>query len=182
MKKRLSIPLLLCCALLVYALVSEPPQIADPEPTASEVIPPESYAFDVIVRDYDDEGRLRDQTDAEALRRFPNKAAVELDRLRATRHSATGPWVADADRGLLNERRERLDLQGNVKLVYETDGVHFASDAMILNMRDNTARSAAPVRSWQGGNETRADKLFVNLDRQTATLEGSVVTSYEPEN
>lgn len=181
MRKRLSIPLLLCSALLVYALVAEPPRITEPALETSEKPVPESYAFDVVVTDFDEQGRATDRTDARTLRRFASQAVVELDELRATHFSTGGPWIANADHGFLFENRDRLQLVGDVNLVYEVDGVRFSSEAMTLNLAANTARSDAPVRAWQGGNETRADTLLVNLDRQTAALTGTVVTVFEPQ-
>lgn len=181
MKKRLSIPLLICAGLLVYALIAEPPRIIQaPEPVSDTLRIPESYAHEVRVRDFDEQGQLIDQTNAQALRRYEDQLATELDTLESRHFSEGGPWIAEARQGFLNEFTERLRLEGDVQLRYESDGVRFLSQSMTVNLGERTARSNAPVRAWQGPNETRAERLFVNLDRQIATLNGMVRTEYQP--
>lgn len=182
MKKRLSIPLLLCAGGVVYALVSAPPQLVAPEPAASspEEPAPDSYAVTVSLHAYGEDGRLLDRTDARLLRRFEGQALLELEAPRRWGHDGDGGWVASAQRGELSEQRDVLHLRGDVRLRHEVEGVEFVTEAMQINLDRQTARSLAPVHSSQGDNETRADTLWVNLDTEVAVLTGNVRSVYVP--
>lgn len=183
MKKRLSVPLILGATALAYLLSGEtPPLIQDaPTETSDEQAIPQSYARGVSVREFDPDGVLRDRTDAEELRRYPQQQRVELDAPKRWHYADEGPWQASAERGVLLERREHLRLTDNVQLRYDTQGVEFVTQSMILDLRQRKARSETPARAWQDGNVMLGDRLFVDLDRQLATLSGSVRTVYEPE-
>jgi LPS export ABC transporter protein LptC len=182
-KRRLSLPLLLCAALLIYALTTPPPvMVREPAPTNPEARILDSYARTVIVRSFDEAGQLLDRTDALSLRRYKGAAVVELEEPRRWGYNGDSNWVASSQRGLLREERETLALEGAVNLRYSADGVEFATESLLLNLRTQTALSQAPVRAWQEGNEMRAEKLFANLDKKIATLSGNVTSVYVPDN
>jgi LPS export ABC transporter protein LptC len=182
MKKRLSVPLLLCAALLVYAIVSPSPgllQDTSPPPSAGRA--PDSYAVAVTVDDYDEGGVLRDRTAADTLRRYTDEALVELDKPRRRSYADNGQWFASAETGALREASDVLTLLHDVKLRYTADNLRFLTEEMAINLRTRVAESRAPVRMWQSDNETSADRLYINLDSQVATLNGAVKTRYVPE-
>jgi LPS export ABC transporter protein LptC len=181
-KKRLSVPLILCTAGLVYVLLSEPPVrvVSQSAPTEPADVQPETYARDITLRLYGEDGRLLSRTDAAALRRYPDRAVAELDEPKRFGHEGDAGWRASATAGEWLETREVLRLAGDVSLRYDTEGVEFRSDTMVLNLRDQTARSLTPVRAWQGEQETVADRLFVDLEREVAVLNGNVRSTYVP--
>jgi len=187
MRKRLSVPLLLGALGLVYTLWGSPPSLvtpdsAGPESTEAE---PEAYARGVSLRRYGDDGALQEETDAQALRRYgvdlPGGDRVELDAPRRRGHGGDQGWVASARSGEYADGRERLHLSGEVRLRYAPRGLEFRTDAMLIDNARKTARSLAPVRAWQAENETTAEHLFVNLDREVAVLSGNVRSVYQPE-
>jgi LPS export ABC transporter protein LptC len=181
-KKRLSIPLILCSGGLAYALLSAPPaSIMSPDPPTEPAAPqPETYARDVSLREYGEDGRLLSRTDATALRRYPDRGVAELDDPQRFGHEGNQGWRASATAGEWLEAREILRLDGDVSLRYDTEGVEFRSDTMVLDLREQTARSATPVRAWQDAQETVADRLFVDLAREVAVLNGNVRSVYVP--
>ena len=183
MKKRLSVPLLLGAAALAYLLTGEtPPLIQDgPFPSEKARPAPQSYARGVSVREFGPDGVLRDRTDARELRRYPQQALVELDAPQRWHYADEGPWQASAENGVLLERREHLRLTDDVRLRYDTEGVEFLTQSMVLDLRQRKARSETPAQAWQGDNVMQGGRLFVDLDRQLATLSQDVRTVYEPE-
>ena len=182
MKKRLSIPLLAGAAGLVCALLAEPPQIG-PEPhRAKPRTPiPDSYARGVSVRQFDADGRLAERTDAQALHRYRHGARIELKELRRWGYGADGPWQATARTGLFREHEDVLSLRGDVKVNYPGDALHFATQALEIDLERQVARSHAPVRAWQDRHETLAESLVLELARERASLSGKVRTRYVPE-
>ena len=80
MRKRLSIPLILAAALLIYAVQGPSPQlITGPEPVINDIPTPESYARGVTVREFSATGEALDRTEAKELRRFKESALIEMD-------------------------------------------------------------------------------------------------------
>ncbi|GEM_PF-6011790 len=182
MKKRLSIPLVLCAAGLVYALVGTPPQIMpEPRGPVTETPIPDAYAGAVSVRQYGETGELEERTDADYLRRFTRRAVSELENPRRWGYGEDGPWQARALRGEILEQRDVLRLNGEVSIHYPGDDVEFTTEAMNINLERQIARSLAPVRVWQESNETLADSLHLDLAKEVATLNGNVRTYYAPE-
>jgi len=181
-KKRLSIPLILCAGALTYALLTAPPVsvVTQAPPTEPAAAQPETYARDVTLSDYGEDGQLLSRTDARALRRYAGRPVAELDEPRRFGHEGDQGWRASAIAGEWLEAREILRLEGDVSLRYDTEGVEFISQTMVLNLRDQTARSRTPVRAWQDEQETVADRLFVDLEREVAVLNGNVRSVYVP--
>ncbi|WP_439101867.1 LPS export ABC transporter periplasmic protein LptC [Congregibacter sp.] len=182
-RKRLSIPLLLCAALLLYTMLSPPPTlIKERAAPAGPTRVPESYAKQVSVNDFDANGVLEGSTEAVTLRRFPGEGIVELDEPKRHNYTTDGEWVANAMSGQLREKTEVLVLNGEVRLQYDSENLQFLTERMIINMPKQAARSTTSVRIWQGDNETVADQIYINLSRQVASLSGSVRTVYVPES
>ncbi len=188
MKKRLSIPLILGAAGLVYALWGDPPEIAQPDPGTAETGDPvpESYASGVSVRRFAADGSLLEETEADRLRRFEVSGEigerVELDAPRRRGHEGDQGWIASAERGEYTDGRETLRLSGTVRLRYTQRDLEFLTEEMLIRIDKQTARSLTPVRAWQADNETTANRLFVNLDREVAVLSGNVRSVYQPTN
>lgn len=186
MKKRLSIPLLLGAAGLVYALWGSPPALVPQDPVVqdSEAPVPDSYARTVSVRRYAADGTLLEETDARSLRRYRvNGVAgerVELEAPQRRGHEGDQGWIASAERGEYRDGREALRLSGDVRLRYTLRDIEFLTQEMVIRIDQQTARSLTPVRAWQADNETTANRLFVNLDREVAVLSGDVRSVYQP--
>ncbi|MFT4767969.1 MAG: LPS export ABC transporter protein LptC [Glaciecola sp.] len=182
-RKRLSIPLVLCAMLLVYTMLAPTPRlIKESASPAISARTPDSYALNVSVNDFSEDGVLLGRTEAEALRRFPGEGIIELDEPRRRSYTEDGEWFASARSGQLREETDVLVLDREVRLQYADEGVQFLTDSMIINMPKQAARSTSSVRIWQAGNETLADQIYINLRRQVASLSGSVRTVYVPEN
>ncbi|MEE4278502.1 MAG: LPS export ABC transporter periplasmic protein LptC [Halieaceae bacterium] len=182
MKKRLSIPLLLCFAGLAWALLTAPPVViaptAPPVEPAAEV--PDSYASVVALRSFDENGRLLDRTEAAQLRRYLGRGVTEFEAPARFGHDGKTGWVATAAHGELLEASEVLQLSGDVRLRYEAEGVEFHSASMAINLAEGIARSRDPVRVWQGEQETVANRLYVELEREVAVLTGNVRSILQP--
>lgn len=182
-RKRLSIPLLLSAALLVYTTLSPSPTLI--KDSVAPTVParvPESYATQVSVDDFDVEGVRQGSTEAVNLRRFPGEGIVELDEPKRHDYNSDGEWVATAHEGQLREKTEVLVLNGDVRLQYDADNVQFLTERMIINMPKQAARSTASVRIWQDENETVADQIYINLRAQVASLSGAVRAVYVPQS
>jgi LPS export ABC transporter protein LptC len=169
--------------MLVYVMLSPAPRIIQPPiPGDAAAHAPQSYAFGVKVLDFNENGLLESATDARELRRFDDASRLELDEPYRESFGDEGRWIASAHFGELYESQDLLVLSDNVHLHYSDDNVEFASEAMTINMARRSAESRVPVRVWQDANETRADRLYISLDRQIATLSGDVRTVYAPES
>lgn len=181
-RKRLSIPLLVAAGLLVYITFAPTPSLVkEVAPPAVSARSPDSYAWEVSVNDFDEQGALQGNTTAQALRRFPNEGIVELDAPKRRNFTADGQWFASAQRGQLRETTEVLVLEQDVRLQYDSNSVQFLTERMIINMPKQAARSTSSVRIWQANSETLAEQIYINLDRQIASLSGAVNTVYVPE-
>lgn len=157
-------------------LIQPPAKVVDDTPV------PDSYAENISVQDFDENGVPLHTTQANKLRRFERIARIEMEQPRRWGYEGDQNWVARAETGTLLERSEVLRLTGDVLLEYLDNNAKFATEAMSISLRKRTARSEAPVRVWQGSNETRGDKLFADLNRQLATVSGSVRSRYLPES
>ncbi|EED33882.1 conserved hypothetical protein [gamma proteobacterium NOR5-3] len=181
-RKRLSIPLVLSALLLIYTMLAPAPRLITEntvQTTSARV--PDSYAHDVSVNDFNENGVLLGSTEAQALRRFPREGIVELDEPRRRNYSEDGEWFASARSGQLREKTDVLLLDHEVRLKYASDDLQFLTDSMIINIPKQAARSTSSVRIWQADNETVAEQIYINLDRQIASLNGSVRTVYVPQ-
>jgi LPS export ABC transporter protein LptC len=201
-RKRLSIPLLLCAGLLVYATLSPAPRIIQlPTSGESGAEAADAYAVDVTVRDFNESGVLQSTTEARRLRRYRDSARLELDEPVRRSFGDDGIWTASAQSGALYEDRDVLELSDKVRLRYppETtlrtgdvnaaqelggpgEELEFATAALTIDLVAHTAKSLSPVRVWQGPNETRAQTMFIELDKQLAQLSGGVRSVYVPES
>jgi LPS export ABC transporter protein LptC len=201
-RKRLSIPLFLCAGLLIYATVSPAPRVIQlPTSGESETEVAEAYAVDVTVTDFNESGVLQSTTQARRLRRYRDGARLELDEPVRRSFGDDGSWIASAQRGAFYEDCDVLELRDNARLRYppetprmtdNTQAAHpskdpleeleFATAALTINIAARTAESPSPVRIWQGPNETRAQSMFIELDKQLAQLSGGVSSVYVPES
>jgi LPS export ABC transporter protein LptC len=182
MKKHLSFSLLVGAGGLVYALWDTPPGIVDPDPDpdlGTQALP-DSYADAVEIRRYGPDGQLLDRTDAASLRRFLDPARVELQAPTRWGHEGDAAWTVVARSGEYTDNRSVLRLSGDVNLRYSERNLEFQTQEMEINFTTNAARSLTPVRAWQGDNETVADRLFINLDKEAAVLYGGVRSVYQP--
>ncbi|MEM1404775.1 MAG: LPS export ABC transporter periplasmic protein LptC [Pseudomonadota bacterium] len=183
MRKRLSIPLLLAAAMLLYAVQGPGPQlITGPERIIDNTPSPESYARNVMVREFSDAGEPLDRTHARELRRFKESAIIEMDEPQRFGHEGNENWVARANTGLLLERTDMLELSGDVSLTYAADGAEFAGEAMKIDLARRTARSTTTVSANQGQNQVRGNIFFADLNREVATLSGGVSSRYVPDD
>ncbi|WOJ94985.1 LPS export ABC transporter periplasmic protein LptC [Congregibacter variabilis] len=182
-RKRLSIPLLLSATLLIYTMLAPAPRLITEKaaPTTDARIP-DSYALNVSVNDFNEEGILLGSTQAQGLRRFPREGIVELDEPTRRNYSDDGEWFASARSGQLREKTEVLILEREVRLQYANDKLQFLTDSMIINIPKQAARSTSSVRIWQADNETVAQQIYINLQKQVASLSGSVRTVYVPDS
>ena len=94
-RKRISIPLLASFLVLAYSLLQPRGLIqAPPGPSLDEERIPESYAREVVVRDYSESGSLLDETSATELRRYTSgpRDFTELDNPRRSGHEGDFAW------------------------------------------------------------------------------------------
>jgi len=168
---------------LVYTMLAPTPRlVTEIAAPATDARIPDSYALNVSLNDFSEQGVLLGSTHAQALRRFPREGIVELDEPERHSYTADGEWFASARSGQLREKTDVLMLNREVRLQYASDNLQFLTDSMIINMAKQAARSTSSVRIWQADNETLAEQIYVNLEKQVASLSGSVRTIYVPEN
>ena len=181
MKHSLSIPLLLFAALLAWTLLTPRQTLLRPvtPPEATEQIA-DSYAVDVTALDFDTAGELTQSTQASRLRRFESAQVIELDAPQRENFGGDGNWVATARSGVLREGAETLQLEGDVLLQFAREGARLSSAAMLINLRQRSARSLAPVLLEQGDNRISAQDMFVALDSERVVLSGDVRSTYAP--
>lgn len=188
MRRSLSIPLLLFIALLAWTLMTPSSRLlrTAPPPAAPQKQLPDSYARGVVTSQYDDSGQLVSEMIAEELRYFRPRGRVEIDAPQRSSYGVDGNWIATANSGVIFEAREALRLNGDVQLSYTAadpavdESAEFRTEAMVINLADNTARSLAPAVAWFGDNRISAPQLVVNLDREVAVLRGGVKSRYAP--
>ncbi|MEM6301504.1 MAG: LPS export ABC transporter periplasmic protein LptC [Pseudomonadota bacterium] len=213
LKKRVSIPLLLCVAGVIYALLAEPPSIVRPsEPVVSLQSAPDSYAEELRLTTFDSSGNRRDETEAQTMHRYAASERTELSEVIRRGHGGDTGWVASAERGVYFERDNVMRLESGVRISYTEQATQAQdgegklvgdgqkqeirsvlaqqdsvaekttaeTEAMLLNLNQETARSLAPAIVQRGTDQVSGDALFVNMRKQVATLTGSVRSHYEP--
>jgi LPS export ABC transporter protein LptC len=182
MHRRLSLPLLAFALLLLWVLLTPRQTLMQrpaPEPEDSGR-PPDSYAVELIAREFDENGTLISETVAAELRRFQLQNLVAMSDLERRNFVTDGDWLTRADRGALNENNNVLELRGNVTLRYLAEGAVLSTEALDINLTSNTARSLAPVNGEQGDNSFRAESMFVNMNSRRATFSDGVSSRFAP--
>ncbi|MEM6483693.1 MAG: LPS export ABC transporter periplasmic protein LptC [Pseudomonadota bacterium] len=196
MKKRISIPLLVCAAAVVAALFADPPKIVQPLPEVSlGEEAPDSYASNVSIATFDETGSMVAATEASRMVRsmpMSQSAQVRLFGVRRTDHQDSGIWHSTADSGVFYEARNALRLDERVRIESQDGNLLFSTEAALMNFEGKWARSLTPASvvkldEASSANEFRGesarlegDELFIDFAKQTASLTGRVTSRYEP--
>jgi len=196
LKKRISIPLLVCAAALVAALFSDPPKIVQPIPEVSlDEEAPDSYARNVSIATFDETGSMVAATEASRMvRSLPSSqsAQVRLFGIRRIDHQDSGIWLSSADSGVFYEARNALRLDERVKIESQDGNLLFSTEAALMNFQGRWARSLTPAtvvkldrassasESQVEAARLEGNELFIDFAKQTASLTGRVTSRYAP--
>ncbi|MEM1145516.1 MAG: LPS export ABC transporter periplasmic protein LptC [Pseudomonadota bacterium] len=196
MKKRLSIPLLVCAAAVVAVLFADPPKIVQPPPELSlDEEAPDSYASNVTIATFDKTGSVVAATEASRMvRSMPSSqsAQVRLFGIRRTDRQDSGIWLSSADSGVFYEARNALRLDERVKIESQDGNLLFSTEAALMNFQGKWARSLSPAtlvkldksssvsESLIESARLEGNELFIDFTKQTASLTGRVTSRYAP--
>jgi LPS export ABC transporter protein LptC len=173
--------LLLAVAVLVAAGYFWDPRLQDaavPLDSAGEELP-RTYLENSRSIAYDEHGVMTEVIEARAARFYAGRNISVLDHPRFYSHDGNDKtWSASADQGTYRHTRDVLILEDNVQLINDQTQGRLETDAMVINLTRQTARSDAAVTLSQGPNRTRADGMVANLKSERINLTGNVESLY----
>jgi lipopolysaccharide export system protein LptC len=116
---------------------------------------PDSYAHDLLVKQYDKDGRLLQTLQTPKMVHFEERGITQLSQPVVQRYrSDAPPWRMEAEQGIANHRQETVYLPGRV--VIERDGkddfapYRIETENLTLQTRDSYAYSSEAVNIQSG--------------------------------
>lgn len=151
----------------------------------SRTVNPGYSARDAVIIETGEDGRPRYRLQAETIRQQPNDLTVSLANMALEYVGDDGTlWNASADRGVVPQSGDRIDLAGDVLLTGVLDGAEvparIETERLALDTRTEIATTDAPVTITWAGKRITSQGLTANLQSQTLRLESEVHGSYSP--
>lgn len=152
------------------------------DPRASN---PGYSARDAVIIETGEDGRPRYRLQAETIRQQPNDLTVTLEDLALQYAGEDGTlWNASADRGVVPQSGDRIDLAGDVVLTGMLDGTEvparIETERLAFDTRAEVATTDAPVTITWAGERITSRGLRADLQSQRLRLESEVHGSYSP--
>lgn len=142
-------------------------------------------ARDAVIVETGDDGRPRYRLQAETITQAPDDLSISLDNLVMQYSGEDGTtWHATARSGVVPESRNRIDLEGSVRLHGTLGGTtlpaEVATERLSFDTEAEVADTSAPVTITWSGQRLAARGLRADLKAQTLELESSVHGRYAP--
>lgn len=142
-------------------------------------------ARDAVIIETGDDGRPRYRLQAETITQAPDDQSVSLNNLVMQYSSEDGTtWHAKARTGKVPESRNRIDLEGAVRLNGTLAGsalpAEVATERLSFDTEAEVANTSAPVTITWSGQRLAARGLRADLKARTLKLESSVHGRYAP--
>ena len=111
---------------------------------------PDSYAQELLVKRYDESGRLFQTLRAPRMEHFDKSGITELTQPVVRQYSVDKPpWIMRAERGVAKRREETLYLPGRVVIDRDAKGdiapYHIVTEDLTLEMRNSFASTSRAV-------------------------------------
>ncbi|MBN7795345.1 LPS export ABC transporter periplasmic protein LptC [Parahaliea mediterranea] len=152
---------------------------ADPATVARRQALAQTYLYDTRSWEYDEDGALTEALEASRAEYYARRKVSELTQPRFYSHDGNDrTWSASADRGIYRHRAEVLQLRSSVNLSNDQTGGVLNTQAMTLNLKNNTATSKVPVTITQGPNTIRADGMEADLNLERIVMKPNVESTY----
>ncbi len=168
-------------------LVRQPPAQA-PSQQATELAPnPGYYLRDGRMLGLDEEGRRLYELRATMIEQQPDQQTVLLEELQID-YTANNqaPWTMLADRGLIPDSGDTIELRGNVRLQRQsTPGgrnnlAMLRTEALDFSARERTASTDAQVQLQSNGHTLHAKGLIADLEAGQVRLRSAVRGRFTP--
>ncbi len=162
--------------------ISLPPTPAEKKPARA----PDYWVEDFAARVLDASGAVHYRVRARELVHYPSEHLAHLTRphLLYLREPLV-PWRADAERGLLYEDQNRIDLQGRVVMdraaTEDSAALHVVTRDMTLFTDRDYGETAAPVKITRGRDTIDAIGMQAFLGEGRLELLEDVVGHYHPQ-
>ncbi|WKE66051.1 LPS export ABC transporter periplasmic protein LptC [Gallaecimonas kandeliae] len=153
---------------------------ADPALLAQQ---PDGIAEDLQVRQFDDNGQLSMQVNADSMTHFSSKQETLLTSPRFELYDKEQhkPWQIRAERAIVSQQR-LVDLRNDVIIQSLTEDApvrRVDTDNLRLDLASKTMDTEAPVTIIGPGYITRGIGLEAKLEGQQVRIKSQVSTEYE---
>ncbi|RBP80585.1 LPS export ABC transporter periplasmic protein LptC [Marinomonas rhizomae] len=143
---------------------------------------PDYFITKVKVKEFDIDGRLIEELDADQTLHYTAKSKTLLESPNMERYSKSGHWSAKADKGVIDDGSNDILLTENARatkkylqsedIKLSADNIHYLDQNKSLTSYGN-----ATLTSTQG--ETSAGKITTYINSEEVVMTGSVRGKYE---
>lgn len=131
------------------------------------------------------DGRPLFRLDAETIHQRSQDDSVDLDNVHMSyRGERSSQWALTAEHGTVREGNERIELDGNVRVVGVMPGTSdlatIRTEKLTFNTRLQVADSREPVTLSFGSREIHATGIVANLKDEHVKLESDIHGRYSP--
>ncbi len=179
--RRLAAVLPLAAITLVIVGVSYHYRQAPPRvPSAPPQTEPDYFLRGAQIRSYGPDDRLLHSLNASSVAHYPDDSARLLD---VAVERLPGPWELTAARGMAPSGLRSLELHGDVVLSTEVSPgsqARLYTEALRVDLQQQTLVSLAPVRVESARVAARADTLEADLASRGFALNGNVHVEHQP--
>lgn len=177
MKKRASTAAALIGAATLWMTIEQPPQWTPPPEAPYDFT--KTYANKMSFWRFNAAGERVSHLEVEAATQPLKKPVTELSGIQlASRTSDGQQWEAKAERGVLWDRNNRLNLEKAVELKLPEQGITVHTDQLNLDLRRKTARSSNTVAIDSETSHTTGRGLYADLENRLLKLHQDVETLY----
>jgi len=187
----LSLPVILMglLALGSYWVLGRSPAPVEPAPLQVALQGPDTAMQNVLMREFDPDGRLRLQIEGQSLHHYPTDGRLAIEQARLHSLDAQGRLTqARAQRLVSNAERSIHWLSGEVELQRHapsdpagaTPELKFRGQALTLYTVAKRIESKQPVEIWRGAHHIRADRMRYDQQSGQLELQGRVRSTMEP--
>jgi lipopolysaccharide export system protein LptC len=130
---------------------------------------PDTYAVNLLVKQYDEDGRLQQILQTPRMTHYEKRDITELSQPEVQRFSIDEPpWRMKGERGIADHGQEKLFLPGRVVIEREAIGdlapYHIITEDLTIHPADSYAETSEAVRIHSGKDRVSAIGLQVWFD------------------
>jgi lipopolysaccharide export system protein LptC len=140
---------------------------------------PDSYLNQVFTQEFNKDGKLNYQLEADRIEHLPDSDITRLQRPRIIYHHTSPPWHVRAEKGIIQADGETIDLSENVVLQNDDRSTQLLTPYLTLMANAKIAKTEAPVILKSENGETRATGMRALLETEHFKLLSNVVGVYE---
>lgn len=146
---------------------------------------PDGFVVNGRYLSYDDTGKMTVRFESPRIEQFEadNLATMASPRAQLFTEGESEPWRLRADSGIIRDNNDLLELEGNVKVIRNTEGGRQATlttSRLTLDNGSRTVYTEAPVELTDSFSVTRATGMKAWLDDRILELDSQVEGRYEP--